>query len=121
MNPNRLYRARKNGRFFGVCAGIAEYFDFNVAMVRLFTVIACVVFPGTGILTYLILAFVLDKKPKDLYRDEKHDQFWRDVRVSPQKTLHDIKYRFMDIEKRVQKMESYITSAAYRFNQELGE
>ena len=53
--PRRLYRQSSTGRIAGVCAGIAEYLDSDVALVRLAWVVLSVV-PGGfigGILAYL--------------------------------------------------------------------
>ncbi len=45
--PPRLYKDRENRMLCGVCAGIADYFGADVAMVRIFTVLSQVLFPVT--------------------------------------------------------------------------
>jgi phage shock protein C len=44
----------------GVCAGIAEYFDWNVKVLRVLLALAVVFGAGTIIVVYLILWYVMD-------------------------------------------------------------
>ena len=57
----KLYRSRTNKKIFGVCAGLAEYFDVDVTVIRILFLIAllCV---GGGLLAYLICALVMPEK-----------------------------------------------------------
>ena len=58
----RLYRAsEKDSMIAGVCAGLADYFDWDVTWVRLFWVFASLVW-GAGILVYLIMWIVVPRK-----------------------------------------------------------
>jgi len=54
-DTKRLYRRSAAGRVAGVCAGIAEYLDADVTLIRLFWVILSIVPGGLigGILAYL--------------------------------------------------------------------
>ena len=68
MTKKRLYRT-ENGqkKLFGVCGGIAEYFDVDPTIVRVIWVI--VTFMGTvGFWAYLICALIMPKK-SDIYPD----------------------------------------------------
>jgi len=54
-SPKRLYRNSSAGRIAGVCAGIAEYFDADVTLVRLVWVVMSIV-PGGfigGLIAYI--------------------------------------------------------------------
>lgn len=54
-SPKRLYRNSSTGRIAGVCAGIAEYLDADVTLVRLVWVVLSIV-PGGfvgGIVAYI--------------------------------------------------------------------
>lgn len=58
----RLYRSRVSRKIFGVCGGIAEFFDIDANAVRLgFVLIA--LFAGGGVLIYLIAALILEDNP----------------------------------------------------------
>jgi len=54
-----LYRLSKQGQIAGVCAGLAEYFDFDITLTRVIFVIGAFITGGAAILLYIILAIVL--------------------------------------------------------------
>lgn len=56
----RLYRSTTDKKIFGVCGGLAEYFGIDPVIIRVIWA-ALVLFWGTGLLLYLIFAFVLPK------------------------------------------------------------
>jgi phage shock protein C len=88
-SPVRFYRDQDAGKIGGVCAGLAEYFGFDLTLTRVLTVIGMFFFP-TLLLIYLALWFLLPTKPVKLYRDEDDRDFWRGVRVSPAETLSEV-------------------------------
>ena len=58
----RLYRTEGNdAKLFGVCGGIAEYFDIDPTIVRVAWAVLAFAY-GTGILAYLICALCMPKK-----------------------------------------------------------
>lgn len=59
MSDKKL--VRKNGVIAGVCGGVADYFGFDVKLVRIIWVLA-VIFAGIGILAYLILWLIMKKE-----------------------------------------------------------
>ena len=54
-----LYRLPKQGKIAGVCAGLADYFDFDVTLVRVIFVIGGFITGGAAVLLYIIFAIVL--------------------------------------------------------------
>ena len=54
-SPKRLYRNSSSGRIAGVCAGIAEYLDADVTLVRLAWVVLSIVPGGLvgGLIAYI--------------------------------------------------------------------
>ena len=58
----RLVRPRVGRKIAGVCAGVAEYFDVDVTLVRLVWLLATV-FTGVGLLTYPIAWIVMPEEP----------------------------------------------------------
>jgi len=48
-------------KIFGVCSGIANYLDVDPTVIRVLFVMSVLVF-GSGLLLYLILAFVMPDK-----------------------------------------------------------
>ncbi len=64
-NTKRLYKS-KDKKISGVCGGVAEYFGIDPTIVRVIWAITSL-FWGTGILIYLILAFVLEDNKENGY------------------------------------------------------
>jgi phage shock protein C len=58
----RLYRSRDERMIWGVCGGIAKYFDVDPTVVRVIAVLT-LFFACTGILIYLILTIIMPLEP----------------------------------------------------------
>jgi phage shock protein C len=116
----RFYRDKRNGKVFGVCAGIADYTGFDVTLVRV-CFIAAMFMSGFGILPfYIIAAMVAPTKPVALERaDSEERQFWQGVRASPTRAARDIRSRFKDIDRRLADIESYVTTENRSLAQEI--
>ena len=61
-NVRRLYRSRYEKKLGGVCAGLANFFQIDVTVVRLIWVLLAV-FAGTGILAYIIAWIIIPEQP----------------------------------------------------------
>ena len=107
----RFYRDKRNGKLFGICAGIADYTGFDVNLVRV-SFLAAVFMSGGSILPfYFIAAMVTPTKPRELERtDSEAQQFWQGVRASPARAARDISSRFRDMDRRLADIESYVTT-----------
>lgn len=57
----RLYRSTHDRMIFGVCGGLAEYFDVDPTLVRLAWVIFCT-FAGSGVFAYIIAAIIIPNR-----------------------------------------------------------
>ncbi len=62
MNGKRLYKSRDK-KISGVCAGIAEYFGIDPTLIRLLWAVVTLFTIGTGILAYIICAFIIPDIP----------------------------------------------------------
>jgi phage shock protein C len=58
----KLYRDEYHKKIAGVCSGLAEYFNVDVAVVRVLFVLA-LIFHGGGLLIYIVLWIALPKRP----------------------------------------------------------
>ena len=56
--PRRLVRPREGRRIAGVCAGLAEYYGWNLTALRIIWLLL-ILFAGTGGLLYIILWIVM--------------------------------------------------------------
>lgn len=59
----RLYK--KHGNIFGVCSGIADYFNIDVSLVRLIFVILAI-YSSKMILFYLIASLIMEEDPYEI-------------------------------------------------------
>jgi phage shock protein PspC (stress-responsive transcriptional regulator) len=61
MMAKRLYKIEQGRKIFGVCGGVAEYLNIDVVIVRIVWGVLALCW-GTGIILYLVCAFVLPNK-----------------------------------------------------------
>ena len=107
----RFYRDNRNGKWLGVCAGIADYTGFDVTLIRILMIAAVIMGSGAPLLLYIITAFMTPDKPRELASsDSEEQQFWQHVRASPTRTARDIRSRLRDVDRRLADMESYVTT-----------
>jgi len=65
MARKRLIRPRMGRKIAGVCAGVAEYFDLDVTLVRVLWLITSFM-TGLGLLAYPIAWIVMPEEPLSL-------------------------------------------------------
>lgn len=61
----KLYKSYKDKKVFGVCAGLANYFNIDPTIVRIIwavLILAC----GTGLVAYIIAALIMDYDPNEI-------------------------------------------------------
>lgn len=116
-----LYRDPEHGIIMGVCAGLADYFGLNVMLVRIVAVLVLIFWWFITLVVYLIMGFLMPKKPRRLYESVEDETFWRGVRRSPRDTFHDLRHRFREIDLRTQRMERYVTSNRYDLDRQFRE
>lgn len=114
----RLYQDRERGVFLGVCAGLADFFGFDVTLVRLITAFGAFLFFPTVLICYFALALLLPKKPPEGDSDDYSQSLRRRVRTSPHSTLDNVRYRFGELDARLQRLEKYLTSNRFKLDQE---
>lgn len=117
-SPRRFYRDRERAVFLGVCSGIADYFGFRLWAVRVLAVLSLFLFMPAALLVYFGLGLLTPKKPFALYRNEREEEFWRGVRVSPRATFSETRHRFRELDVRLQRLERYVTSPRFNLEQE---
>jgi phage shock protein C len=123
QNPHRLFRDKQHAMIAGVCAGIADYFDFNRKGVRA-AVVLVMLFPPFipfVIVSYIVLAVLLPVKPANLYASEEQAVFWRGVSNAPSDVFGALSHRFRELNIRLEKMEAFVTSKEFEFDRELGK
>jgi phage shock protein C len=59
----KLMRPRNDRKIAGVCAGVAEFFDLDVTLVRVVWLLALIL-GGTGLLAYVVGWIVMPEEPE---------------------------------------------------------
>ena len=74
---SKFYVDKFEGKWLGVCAGIADYTGFDVTLVRIGVVGLTILggFPWT-LIAYVLAAWLAPKKPIGLYADKAEQKFW---------------------------------------------
>ena len=75
-----LYRDRENGWMFGVCAGLADRFNFNVVTVRVIAVVSLVLFFWLTAAVYIGATLLIKEKPLVYSGVQSEYEFWRRCR-----------------------------------------
>ena len=116
----RFYLDKRNGKIMGVCAGIADYFGWDVTLVRIGFALGAVLGSGSTILAYLVIGWIANDKPGALYDETpERKEFWRDVRVAPKRTLRDVNAQFRDADRRLRDLEFHRTSESRQLADEI--
>jgi phage shock protein C len=103
----------------GVCAGVADYFGFDLTITRVLVVLAAIFFFPFTVVAYVVLALLLPKKPPELgYGSEAEAELDRRMRAEPHASLHSIRHRFREIDRRLQNIERYVTSKRFNLDRE---
>lgn len=122
LQGNRLYRNSEQGVIFGVCAGIADYFGFDVTIVRVLVVLGTLFFPGPLVpVGYIVMALLLPKDPRPARRRaaaDEDEELGRKIRAEPHSTLGSLRHRYRELESRLQRLEKYVTSERYNLDRE---
>ena len=120
VRHTKFYRDKRNGKFMGVCAGIADYTGVDVTLVRIGTVLLTILGSGMTIIAYLVTGWIAPHKPRELAQETPEQaKFWQGVRASPTRTVRDVRSRFREIDRRLAEVETYVTSSNSRLAREI--
>lgn len=72
-----LVRNLENKVLFGVCAGVAEHFGWNVSTLRLLWFVLAFVGLGSPVLFYIILLIVMPAQKKKDYAERMNERLGR--------------------------------------------
>lgn len=113
------YRSRK-GAIFGVCRGLAEYFDFSVGWTRALIVIA---FLCTGIwpvgIGYVIAALLMKPEPVLPLRTEADAEFYSSYAGHRTMARRRLGRVYESLDRRLQRLESAVTSKDFDWDHRL--
>jgi phage shock protein C len=122
MTPRhtKFYLDKRNKKWMGVCAGIADYTGLDVTLIRVGAVVLTMLGWGMTIIAYVVAAWLAPNKPSALARETPEEtKFWQGVRASPARTVRDVRSRFRDMDRRLADIETYVTSSNSRLAREI--
>lgn len=118
---NGLYRSR-HGIFFGVCRGLADYYDLSVVWIRILAVVFLVMtglWPMTGI--YLVAALMMKPEPVRPIENEDEKEFYNSYVHSREGAAQRIRRRAQNLERRIRRLEDSVTSREFDWDQRIRE
>ena len=117
--PRRKFRRlRHRAVVAGVCAGLADYFGFNLKVTRVLAVIALFTAMPVTLVAYFGTVFLVPAASNDSRESTIDPEFRRAVRAAPRQTLSDVKRRFQSLDNRMARLERYVTSSRFNLDQE---
>jgi phage shock protein C len=124
---SRLYVDRRHRRISGVCAGIARYFGVEVWVVRGVALTGLIFMASIVVPAYFILAWVLPKGPEDEMAEstestaDDHSSPAPELgtRLSPRGSLRNVQADLDQLELKLRRMESHVTSGQFELQREL--
>ncbi len=105
-----LYRSRR-GIIFGVCRGLAEYFDISVTGARIITFIAFLFggFWPVGVV-YIVAALIMKVEPVLPLTSADDAEFYNSYAHSSTMGIQRLKRTFDNLDRRIRRMEDIVTS-----------
>ncbi len=118
--PNRrFYRNRDRAVIAGVCAGLADYFGFNLKVTRVIAVISLLMAMPVTLLIYFATVVLIPSAPDPVMQANVDADFRQALRSAPGQTLGDVKRRFQTLDSRLARLERYVTSSRFDLDREI--
>jgi phage shock protein C len=107
----KFYLDKRNRKWSGVCAGLADYTGIDVTLIRVGWVVLTFMTSGWTILAYFITAWVATDKPREFdYASREDEKFWQTVRARPGASVRDVRSKMRDIDRRIADIETHVTT-----------
>jgi len=118
LSRRRFYRNRDRAMVAGVCAGLADYFGFNLRVTRFLAFVSLLMAMPVTLLIYFATVFLVPAAPDPARYPDYDAAFRKAVRSDPGQTLSDVKRRFQSLDNRLARLERYVTSSRFNLDQE---
>jgi len=113
------YRSRR-GLIFGVCRGLAEYFNCSVFWTRVIVVVA---FLMTGFwpvgAAYLVAAVLMTREPWMPLESPREAEFYASCSSSRGLAANRLKRTFESLDRRIRRMEDAVTARDFDWDERL--
>jgi len=115
----KFYLDKANGKWLGVCSGLADYTGIDVIWLRLGMVLVTFSTFPMGLIAYMLIAWLAPAKPYGLYQGPEEAKFWQGVRSNPTRSTAEVRSKFRDIDRRMADIEMYYTARNTRLADEI--
>ncbi|MGI9202805.1 MAG: PspC domain-containing protein [Woeseiaceae bacterium] len=115
----RFHRNRDRAVVAGVCAGLADYFGFNLKVTRVIAVVSLLMAMPVTLLIYFATVVLIPSAPDPALQPNVDADFRKALRAAPGQTLGDVKRRFQTLDSRLARLERYVTSPRYDLDREI--
>ena len=114
----RFYRSGDHAVLGGVCGGLSEYFGFNLKVTRILAVIGFCINPPLAGLAYIAVVILVPAHSIEVSKPRVDPEFRKSLRSAPGQTMHDVRRRFGSLDRRLARLEKYVTSSRYNLDRE---
>lgn len=118
IGRRRFYRDRERGMIAGVCAGLADYFGFNLRVTRILAIIALLMAMPATLLAYAGVWLLIPAAPVRAGKPDYDEAFRKAVRSDPRHTMAEVGRRYKKMEARLARLERYVTSPRFDLDKE---
>ena len=118
LGQQRFVRDADRAVIGGVCAGLSDYFGFNLKVTRLLALIAFFMAMPFAIVAYLAIVVLVPADSRRGTEPPVDEEFRRAVRRSPRQTMSNVRRRFRSLDRRLAQLEKYVTSSRYELDRE---
>jgi len=118
ISRRRFSRNRDRALVAGVCAGLADYFGFNLKVTRILAVMSLLSAMPLTLLAYFGAVFLFPSLPDSSRRAGRDADFEKALRSAPSQTLGDVRRRYQSLDSRLARLERYVTSSRFNLDQE---
>jgi phage shock protein C len=120
-NERRFVRSSDDAMLGGVCAGLADYFGFNRKATRLLAVVGFFLNPLFAIGGYLAVVMLVPAQATASKMKTRDPAFQKAMRSAPSNAMGDLRRRFQSLDRRLARLERYVTSSRYQLDREFRE
>lgn len=130
-----FYRSADRAVLGGVCAGMADYFGFNLRVLRILAIIAFVVAMPMAVIAYLAAVFLIPARSGTIYervvvrekpakpsrreRRRARKEAMRQQEAAPSEAASEVRDKCRSLDKRLADLEKHITSSRYQLDREI--
>ncbi len=114
----RFFRSTDQAILGGVCAGVADYFGFNLRVTRILTVIAFFMAMPMTVIAYIVIVALVPATSLKGRAEQVGVDFRKALRSSPTQTMGDLRSRFKSLDRRLARIEKHVTSSRYQLDRE---